>query len=370
MTATRRWCMVAAGVLLLVLVPFVARSWPVRQVDLSAADLLARVQASSSVGFSGYVESEGNLSLPVSDHFSDVSDLLGGRTTMRAWWRGADDWRVDKLTTAGETDLFRTTTGTTEWTYEGDRVVRTPNAPVRLPMTSDLLPPTFARRALDGARPDEVSRLASRRVAGHDAAGLRLRPSDGQSSIDHVDIWVEPASGLPLRMAVYAKGAADPAVTTTFLEVSIKTPPASDTSFSPPPGADVRDADVIDVAAAANRYAPLRAPEKLAGLTRRPTGVGAVGVYGHGLTTLVAIPLWAPAADPLRRQLEVTPGAVSTDQGITLTVGGLNLLLGGTAFDDNSWLLAGAVTPQTLTDAADQLAATTPGLLRHVPVGG
>ncbi len=104
-------------------------------------------------------------------------------------------------------------------------------------------------------------------------------------------------------------------------------------------------------------------------MTRKHTGLGAVGVYGRGLTALLAIPLWAPAAEPLRQQLEATPGAVLSDQGMTLTVGPLTLLLGPPGPEDNSWLLAGTVTPKTLAEAADQLAATSPALLRRVHPG-
>jgi hypothetical protein len=205
MTQTQRWCVVALGLLLLVALPVTVRLLPVRGDTVSASDLLTRVQTSRQVAYSGDVESDGSLALPVADQFTDVADLLGGRTTMRVWWRAADDFRVDKLTTTGETDLFQDRLGTTTWSFEADRAVRTLNSRVRLPRTADLLPPALALRLLSGAGPDQVTRLGSERVAGIEAPGLRLTPRDTRSSIGHVDVWVDPASGLALRVSVFGR---------------------------------------------------------------------------------------------------------------------------------------------------------------------
>ena len=70
---------------------------------MSAAELRARALATESLGFSGYAVSAGNLALPVTDQLSSVADLFSNRTTMRVWWRGPADNRVDVVTPAGET---------------------------------------------------------------------------------------------------------------------------------------------------------------------------------------------------------------------------------------------------------------------------
>src|SRR4051794_6425698 len=102
-----RWSLVALAVALVVLVPMSVRARPVHDQAISAADLLTRVQSSREAGYSGEVEVHGRVGLPISDHFTDVADLLGGDTRMRVWWRTTDDWRVDKLLPTGEIDLFR-----------------------------------------------------------------------------------------------------------------------------------------------------------------------------------------------------------------------------------------------------------------------
>jgi hypothetical protein len=357
-TATRRWCIVALGVLLLCSAPLVAKALPVAQSSISSADLLAKVKSSTPVPYSGYVQSLGTLGLPLTDQFTDLADLFGQRTRMRVWWRSDNDWRVDKLTATGETDLFQYPVGTTSWDYESNRATRTGPAVIRLPQTSDLLPPNLARQLLAGAHADEVTRLDAVRVAGLSAPGLRLTPHDPKSSIARVDLWVEPRSGLPLKVAVYAAGARNAAVTSAFDSVSLTTPAVQDTTFTLAPGARSRFEDVVDIAAAANAYAPVVAPQTLSGLTRSGDQSGAVGVYGRGATRMIAIPLRDRVAEPLRAQLSITPGAASTPAGVSLGVAPLNLLLTTSSFDRHSWLLAGTVTPQTLAAAGAEITTT------------
>lgn len=133
MTATRRWCTVALGVVILVSLPIAINALPARDTTVSAEELLGMAQQSSDLSYSGLVESQGALRLPVSDQFTDVADLLGEQTTMRVWWRSADHWRVDQVATTGETDLFHDAGGTTVWDYESNEATRTPNADIRLP---------------------------------------------------------------------------------------------------------------------------------------------------------------------------------------------------------------------------------------------
>ena len=370
MATIRRWCVVALGVALLVSLPVAISALPARDSEVSAEELLEKAQGSSDLSYSGLIESVGSLRLPISDHFTDVADLFGERTTMRVWWRGDDDWRVNRLSVGGETDLVHDSRGTTTWDYESNHATRTPTFDIRLPQASDLLPPALAQRLLEDAEAAEVNRIPAERVAGIDAPGLRLDPSEAQSSIDHVDLWLDPDSGLPVRVSVFGLSVEAPALTTTFLDVAIARPSESSTAFSPPAGVDSHFADFVDIAAAANEFAPVRPPRTLAGLARRPTTMGAVGVYGRGATLLIALPLWDRAADPLREQLATTPGAAKIPSGMTLAVGPLNLLLTGTAFEDHSWLFVGTVTPATLERATRQVFAHPPSLGHWVVTSG
>ncbi|HEY6745582.1 MAG TPA: hypothetical protein VI357_07660 [Mycobacteriales bacterium] len=358
---TWRWAAVAAGVAVLVSLPLAVGALPARPTEVSATDLLGRVQGSGEVGHSGYAESVGGLVLPLTTDFTALTSLFGDRTRIRSFWRGEQDWRIDALQTTGEASTYRDGDGDWTWDYEQDAITFATEPVVRLPRVADVEPAALARRLLSEARAADVSRIPARRVAGRDAAGLRLRPSDPGTTIDRVDLWVDEGSGLALRVEVYGKGAARPVLETAFLDFSTAVPRPDATRFSPADPSRVQGGTSPDLAARINLFAPVEAPPTLAGLPGRPgiAGLGSIGSYGTGLTLLVAVPLPGRISRPLADELERTPGATRTGEGIRLAVGPLSLLL----TDDpgrRSWLLTGTVTADTLNRAARQLISGPP----------
>lgn len=365
MTPARRWWLVAIGVALLIGVPLGVRAIPVADSAITAPALFQRIQSSQGHAYSGYAETLGTLQLPVADRFTDIGSLLGERTRMRVWWRSASDWRVNKVLSSGESDLVHHSTRTTEWDYEKSAVTISRDPAIRLPRTADLLPPELTRRLLQDVDPSELSRLAARRVAGRDAPGLRLSPAAPQSSIDHVDIWADPSTGVPLRVEVFAVASTSASFTSEFMSFSSATPAATTTAFAAPAGARVSYDGIVDIADAANHYAPVAPPHILAGLSQSGDArLRAVGVYGAGVTQLIAIPLWDRASEPLRIQLEKTPGVRLVEEGDIFSVGPLSVLLTQHENFDGGWLLAGTVTEATLTTAAHEIDGGT----RSLPV--
>jgi hypothetical protein len=358
MTRFTRWCVVALAVGLVVGVPIVLRTIPAGGSDVTATVLLDRVKASADHPWSGYAETEGSLDLPVTDDFEDVGALFSDGTRMRAWWRGSDDWRVDRLLVSGETDLVHQHGLTLEWSYEDEKARLSRDPGIRLPRTADLLPPVLAERLLRDADADAVRRIDSRRIAGISAPGLQVEPSAPQSSIDHVDLWADPDSGVPLRVEVYGEGASSPAFVSELRSFSATTPSPDDTDFDAGPGTEIEHEDVLDIADAANQYAPLRPPKQVGGLARSGASDGAVGVYGVGITQLIAIPLRDREADALRDQLRQSPGVQEVDAGVMEASGPLGVLVTGKE-GDFGWVVAGTVTAATLVDAAADLDAHT-----------
>jgi hypothetical protein len=354
MTTFNRWCLVALGVILVVAVPVGLRNLPARDSDVSATALLATVAGVTDKPYSGLVQTQGTLQLPVASRFTDIGALLGESTRMRVWWRDADAWRVDKLLVSGETDLVHDGDRTTQYDYQDARATTSRDPSIRLPRTADLLPPTLARRLLEDVDPEQVTRLPARRVAGVSAPGLRLVPGSQRSSIDHVDLWADPGSGVTLRIEVYAAGAAEPGFTAEFRDFSSRRPDRDRVTFEPTAGTDRSFDDVLDIADAANQYAPFVPPDTVAGLAMSSSSDGAVGVYGTGLTQLIAIPLRGREAEPLRAQILRSLGVVTSPTGSSLEVGPLGVMLTG-AGRDGGWLITGSVTAQTLTDAAVDL---------------
>jgi MucB/RseB N-terminal domain len=365
--AAGRWAVVGGGVVVLLALPSLIAALPASDATASAADLRARALASTDVAFTGYAPSAGGLSLPVGNQLTSVADLLSDRTSMRAWYRGAADWRVDVVSPTGETDVHADAGGTWTWDYVDDTATRTGPSPLALPTASDLLPSALGRRLLSEAGQDELSRLGADRIAGRDALGLRVVPAEEASSVARVDVWVDAVTGLPLRVQVYGEDAAGPgaeaALDTGFLDLALITPPATVTAFDVPPGADVRegqDAQLLQAATQAGRAGRrIVLPAALAGLERR-TIAGApasVGVYGQGITLLAASALPRRVAEPLRTSLAGAPGAVVDDLGVRIAAGPLGLMLVGGP--GGPVLLAGTVSLDALAAAATELTGGT-----------
>jgi hypothetical protein len=353
MKAVQRWSVAGVATALIVLTPYTGRLHPVHDPDLSTAALVTSVRASAATPFSGTVDVEGRVGLPIADHFSDLADLFGGATRLRVWWRGDTDWRVDRLLDTGEVDLYHLGDITTEWDYERSEARISTDPEIRLPRDADLLPPEVARRALDGVDTSDVTPLPARRIAGVDAAGLRVQITDEHSSLTHVDLWVDPATGVTLEAQVYGDSA-QPAVSTTFTSYSSGLPSGGVTHFHPAPSVHQFSDPVIDIADAADQFAPVRAPATIGGLDRS-SGVAAA-LYGSGLTRLLAIPLPSSDADELAGQLANSGGTMVHGDRL-LRVGPLGVMeTSGAGPLDVHWLLGGTVTDATLLQAAQDLA--------------
>lgn len=349
--------MVVLAAVLLVGVPVAVRHRPTGAVEQPLpAELVSRVQASAAVGWSGRAQSRGSLQLPDNDSFATLGQLLGQQVELRAWWRGPRSWRVDRIRSTGETDTFRDGGGQVRWIFESERATFSPVSTIRLPDAVDVLPATLGRDLLQGARADEVSVIGPVRVAGIDAAGLRLVPAGTASTVDHVDLWADPTTGLPLRVDLYGRGSATPALSTAFTDVTLRAPDAGAVRFRAPEGVTLAYEESTDVAAAANALEQVDLPATVAGLgTRDGRDPGAVGVYGRGPTTMIVFPLRGSVARPLRDQLERNAGTTQTASGTLAPIGPVTVLLTRLPGRGGGFLLAGTVTPETLTAAAADL---------------
>ena len=306
MTPVRRWCIVALGLALVAGTPLTLRALPAQDQDVSATTLLARVDASSGHPYSGYVESLGTLELPVADRFTDVGALFGERTRMRVWWQSPDEpgastrcWRP------GETDLFHAGAAT----RRRGTTRRTTSRTTATRRSGCRGPPTSCRRGRPATccsrRQPRTSVAGWRRDAWPVAtrSGCGLAPAAEQSSIDHVDVWVDPDTAIPLRVEVYAVGGPDGVVHLGVHDFSDRAAgrPTSP-SFHAPPGADF---DVRRRARHRRRRQPVRPDRAARGRwpawpSRRPP-TGRSASTARGVTQLIAIPLRDREAEPAAR---------------------------------------------------------------------
>lgn len=355
MTAPVRWLLVALVAIAVIAPTTLVRVLPADGSDLTATQLLAKIKQSKGRGWSGEVSSVGSLAVPATDAFGQVARLLGDTSDLRVWWHDPEHWRVDRTRTSGESDLVRKDNRIIRWTYESRRATVTRYSEIRLPNEVDVLPSSLAARLLQGATSSELSRIPSKRVAGHSSAGLRLTPAGGVSTIDHVDVWADETTGLPTRVDVYDPKATVPVLSTRVTALDLSTPPLSHTDFDFPKGIRVTTSYALDDAAGANAFAPFTMPASAGGLARRgdPSTYGAVGVYGRGPASLLVIPLRRNIARDLYSELAKSKDAHPGAGGIDLAVGPLSVLL--TRSRVGNFLITGTVTPETLVKVGASL---------------
>lgn len=360
MVPAARWLVVALVALAVCAPPTVLRLLPASDSDSTAVALAEMAARSTDVAWSGEVRSRGSLALPLDgSSFGGIARLLGEQTHLRVWWRDPEHWRIDRIRTTGESDQLRTPGTTIRWNYEEGTVRFVSYSPIREPDDSDIVPSTLAVRMLAGAQASELGRLPSRRLAGHSAAGVRLTPSHPMSTIGRVDVWTEESSGVPLRVDVYGAGdLTRPALSSEVVRLDADPPTDREVGFEASPTADFQRAPSLDSVASANAFAPFVLPSRLMDLERRgaTTGLGAVGVYGRGPTTLLAVPLRDPVARELHQQLASSRRARETAGSVAVEVGPLSVLLAESGW--GNFLLTGTITPEALQQAAIEIRRT------------
>lgn len=290
--AYRRWAVVAASVVVLCAAPAAVSAWPRKDIRGDADELRDLMKRSAAQPYEGYAESVGTLGLPELPRFGQVVELVSGSTRMRAWYAARDRWRVDVIGTGQERGTYRTPDGVTNWDYGANQLshaglantgaivldpqdgsasrwtIVTGESQNRLPRGADLMPPDLARRLLDLAEGDPVTTIPGRRIAGVDAAGVRITTSAPQSTVGHIDIWADPKTGVPLQVSLTARNAERPILETRFLDVKLARP--SDAVLTPPEWREALSVNNVDPEDSFNIFDPgyPPVPDTIAGLER------------------------------------------------------------------------------------------------------
>jgi outer membrane lipoprotein-sorting protein len=222
----------------------------------SAAQLLVDVQTARLQGLSGTVVQRADLGLPSlpaigGQGSSDLTSLISGKHTLRVWYSGPDQARVALLGTLGESDVIANKTDVWLWDSKTKTAIHN-TQPVGsdkadkskgpLAAAKALTPQQAADAALAVIDPSTVvSTAGSAKVAGRNAYELVLAPRDKASRVDQVRLAIDAVQHVPLRVQVYAKGTADPAIEVAFSQVSFARPSADQFKFNPPPGTKVTE---------------------------------------------------------------------------------------------------------------------------------
>jgi hypothetical protein len=357
----RRWALVLGLVVVLAAVPVAISVWPARAAGVALATLRARIAASGTQTYQGYAQSAGLLGLPSLPNLAQVTALLSGTTEMRTWYASPDRWRVDVLGEGTERDLYQTPQAQFTWDFGDNQLTRIDGGqPVRLPRAADLTPPELVRRVLTSAGGDRVEQLGGKRVAGVDAAGLRLIPASPDTTVAHVDVWADPESGLPLQAEITAKGGVRPVFVTRFLEIHFSAPDAAVlTPPAPRPGIGYTVTEAPDILSAINRRRPVELPPALAGLARRDavSGLSAAGAYGTGLSSFVVAALPGRFGGAAFQQIDTYGQEVPVPGGADAAVISTGLLsVLAVRSGNRTFLAAGLVGPELMRRVATGLA--------------
>jgi outer membrane lipoprotein-sorting protein len=217
---------------------------------VSVARLLTAVQHAHPADLSGTIVETANIGLPNLPGGDlggatglSLQSLLTGSHTMRIWDAGPNQQRIAVLGPMSERDVVHN--GKDLWTYTSttNAVTHATVGMSRLPSNADLrqsTPQQAARQALRAVTPStRVAIDRTARVAGRSAYQLVLAPRDTRSLIGSVRIAVDAATWTPLRVQVFARGSATPAIQIGFTNVSFSAPDSSVFHFVPPAGAKV-----------------------------------------------------------------------------------------------------------------------------------
>jgi outer membrane lipoprotein-sorting protein len=253
---------------------------------------------------------------------SGPAGLLLADQTFKVWY-GPGGIRVAQILPFTERDLV--SNGRDVWFWDAQRFTAWHDT---LDETAPRQPPPsvgdltgLVSKVLRNHRSYVAASVAQAQVvAGRDAYMLRVTPATGSDTLlERIDVAIDAQTRMPLALQVFALGSSAPVVEVKFASVAFEPVDAAMFTFTPPPGAVVKD--VRDVTHGS--------PDALG----QPPVQG-VRVFGQGFGTVLAV-----------RISEVPPDV----RGLFPYAGPLgsaDLVNRG----DHSWLLVGLVTPAALAE--------------------
>jgi outer membrane lipoprotein-sorting protein len=347
------------------------------------AQLLASVAGRTAPlpALTGTVVETASLGLPQLPGGSDptsITSLLAGSHTIKVWYADPTHIRLAVPAQMNETDLIRDGSQAWVWQSNSNTVTRmqlpakdsrSARHAAAVPSQVPLTPQQAASQALKAVGPStRVSVERNVTVAGQPAYQLVLSPRASGSLVGRIAIAVDAAKNVPLRVQVFAKGAASPAFQVGYTSISFVKPAAANFSFAAPPGAKVK---VVSPQREAS--GPMSARDKKA--SGEPQVIGkdwlsvavlpasALGdVMGAGSTSSIAGPAAQSAAGSPAGGSGENAAVAHALLGSATSVHGawgsgklLHTSLVSVLMTSDGHVLVGAVTPAVLESAAAQI---------------
>lgn len=252
-------------------------------------------------------------------------------------WRSPDGVRVAQILPFAERDVVLNPTDAWAWDSEKftawHAAIPATSDPPTVPSLGDLL--DLTRRAIEAAAPYATVSLDDPTVvAGRDAYVVSMTPRSDVTLVGHLDVAIDAETRLPLRLQIFPKASPTPAIEGGFVSVDFGPIDASMLSFTPPAGATVNEVGVPGEWSPGSGGPNPCPPDRPAG-----SCMPDVRVLGEGFGLVVAVRV----ADVPKQYTTLLP--------YTGPLGSVSLVERG----GSTWLLAGAVGPDALDAAAQQL---------------
>ena len=332
----------------------------------TAQELLTMATAGTDVpvnGISGDVAEKASLGLPAlpsgtgSSGSGGLTGLLSGTHSLRVWIGKAGQFRAQVLDTLDETDVVSDGTDLYMYVYSTNTVTHVA-LPTKLssshtaptpPTGASFAPSQLAAEVLKAINPStDVSFGGTANVAGHDTYLLDVRPRTADTTVGLVQIALDSATGVALRVQIFARGASSAALSVGFTKVSFAAIDASQFHFTPPPGAQNSAGTPFTKAAPSTTTQPSKSAP-----AAKPY------VIGTGWSTVLVLPRGALTPKPGQQETRRQRGGNSDSLSSALTAAGVRVD-GGTLLEtkllnvlsaDDGRLLVGAVSLATLEKA-------------------
>jgi outer membrane lipoprotein-sorting protein len=326
--------------------------------------VLALIAKSETAAYSGTVTQTSDLGLPDLTALEKQSgpfgasggglvDLLTASHTAKVYTNGGAKQRLQVLDTLAERDVVRN--GNSVWLYDSSQQQAT-----HLTMSGtdagkkksapDVTPAQLAASLVKQLRPTtDFAVTTSDRIAGRATYRLTLTPKTSGTLVDDATVAVDAKTGVPLEVAVYAKGQAKPAVSVEFSSIRYAKPDASVFRFTPPKGTKVETHKLQPKAHGHSQHG--KAPKSKNGLAERPQPK----VTGTGWSAIAELPARSLDLSQLGGASGMGGGDAQTLLGLLQSVPGgrgLQTSLVSVLITDDGRALVGAVPLTALENAA------------------
>jgi outer membrane lipoprotein-sorting protein len=299
-----------------------------------------------------------NNLLPSSALLGDATSALVSGASGRLWLTNDGHGRIELQSDAGDTQIVWDSSKLTVYdsssntAYElalpASRSTDSTHQTPTLDEISNALAKLEQHANVSDAQPDVV--------ANQGAYSVTISPKQNGGLVGDAELGWAAANGVPLRIALTAKGDSTPVLELEVTDISFDAVDPGDVEIAPPAGAkivqltpptqhssDSRDAAVTGIAAVRAAVAfPLAAPAEVGGrplTSARLVGKGALLTYGDGLGALVvheSAARDAAAPGPLAALAKVSLGSVTARElatpigtALAFASGGVSFVVGG-----------------------------------------